>query len=272
MFITHNSAHLFTTAFGPLSDSPPIVGIGGWVGSWELWQQPFAILSRVRRTIAYDHRGSGATFAPPDSITFDNLVDDLFAVLDAYHVRQCTLAAESAGVLTAIAAALRDPQRICRLVLVDGPLHPRAPGDDPFLSGLRHDYPATLDAFVDLCVPELGCEHIKRWGRQIVGRASQETAIALLLTAREIDPRPHLARITQPALIIHGELDALVPVQHAHELHAAIPHSRLLVLPGAGHVPTMTRPAEVAQAMSEFLNLSLPELTHSAESGGRPGE
>ncbi len=254
MFIRSNTAQLFTTSFGPPA-GPPIVGIGGWIGSWELWQQPFSILSRVAHTIAYDHRGSGATIAPPDSITFDNLVDDLFVVLDAYQVNQCTLAAESAGVLTALAAALRDPQRIRRLVLVDGPLHPRPPGDDPFLTGLRRNYAATLDAFVEACVPEAGCEHIKRWGRQILARASQEGAIALMLTARGIDLRPHLAQVTQPALIIHGALDAIVPVQEAHELHSALANSQLLVVPGAGHVPTMTRPVEVARAIAGFLEL-----------------
>jgi pimeloyl-ACP methyl ester carboxylesterase len=174
--------------------------------------------------------------------------------------------------LAALAAALRDPHRIDRLVLVDGPLHPRAAGDDPFLTGLRHDYPATLDAFVEMCVPEVGCEHIKRWGRQIVGRASQENAIALLLAARDIDLRFHLAKVTQPTLIIHGERDALVPVQHAHELSAAIPHSRLLVLQGAGHVPTMTRPAEVAQAIADFLELSLPDMPPFGESHAQPLE
>ncbi|HNS01945.1 MAG TPA: alpha/beta fold hydrolase [Anaerolineae bacterium] len=109
MFVDIGNAKIYTTAFGSTT-APVIVGIGGWIGSWELWAEPFAILSRSWRTIAFDHRGTGATLAPVESITFDRLVNDVFAVLDAYAVEQCVLAAESAGALTALGAALRNPQ------------------------------------------------------------------------------------------------------------------------------------------------------------------
>ena len=101
MFVTVGDAQIFTISFGSRA-LPPIVGIGGWIGSWELWADPFSILSQDWHTIAYDHRGSGATVAPPASITFARLVDDLFAVLDALGVEQCVLAAESSGALTAL--------------------------------------------------------------------------------------------------------------------------------------------------------------------------
>ena len=102
------------------STSPAVVGIGGWIGGWGLWAEPFAILSQNWRTIAYDHRGAGATLAPSESITFERLVDDVFAVLDAYAVEHCVLAAESAGALTALGAGFKNPDRITGLVIVDG--------------------------------------------------------------------------------------------------------------------------------------------------------
>jgi len=74
--------------------------------------------SRQWRTVAYDHRGSGATVAPVASITAEQLVDDLFAVLDAYGIDHCVLAAESSGALTALSAALAQPARIKGLALV----------------------------------------------------------------------------------------------------------------------------------------------------------
>nr|MCU0898845.1 alpha/beta fold hydrolase [Burkholderiales bacterium] len=107
MFIDVGDAKLYATAFGPRT-APAIVAIGGWIGSWELWAEPFSILSERWRTVAYDHRGSGATVAPVESITFANLVTDLFAVLDAHGIETCTLAAESAGAQTALGAALRE--------------------------------------------------------------------------------------------------------------------------------------------------------------------
>ena len=253
MFIDVGDAKLYATSFGPRS-APAIVAIGGWIGSWELWAEPFALLSERWRTIAYDHRGSGATVAPVDSITFANLVTDLFAVLDAYGIETCTLAAESAGAQTALSAALRTPKRIERLVIVDGMYHRDVPPDtDPFLAGLRKAYPATLDRFVQRCIPEPDCEHVKRWGRKIIDRASQDTAIALRVVSTDTDLRGELPNISQPTLVIHGDADAIVPIARGRELAAALPNARLVVLPGAGHVPTLTRPAEVAREIEDFL-------------------
>jgi pimeloyl-ACP methyl ester carboxylesterase len=253
MFITTpDRAQLYTASFGS-TVAPALLAIGGWIGSWELWLEPFAILSDAWRCIAYDHRGAGATLAPVESITHENLVADVFAVLDAYGVDRCVLAAESAGALTALAAALRSPDRVAGLVLVDGlwyaPLRREA---DPFLVGLRANYQATLAGFVDACVPEPDSAHIKCWGRQILARASQESAIRLYTASGEVDLRPDLPRIAQPALILHGELDAIQPLAESRRLAQILPRAELVVFQGAGHVPTMTRAAEVASAINRF--------------------
>lgn len=255
MFIRHADAELFTVSFGPPSSSSrhTIVALGGWVGSWELWAEPFTHLSATWHTVAYDHRGSGATVAPTASITFETLVADLFAVLDALEIAQCVLAGESSGAMVALAAALAQPRRFTGLVLVDG-LAYRLPltEADPFLQSLRHDYEATLDGFVDACVPEPDSAAIRRWGRQIVGRSAPEAAIQLYACQAGVDLRPRLSQIRQPTLIIHGTADALVPLEDARRLAAGIPGSRLELLEGAGHVPTVTRAGAVAAAIDGF--------------------
>jgi len=209
MFITVGDARIFATAFGPVT-APSILGIGGWIGSWELWAEPFSILSTQWRTIGYDHRGSGATSAPVETITFARLVDDVFEVLDAYDAEDAILAAESAGAAVALGAALKAPGRISGLVIVDGFYsgHP-SEDKDPFLAGLKSNYAQTLDRFVEACVPEEDCDHIKRWGRQILDRASPEAAIALYRAAGSTVLREDLERITQPTLVLHGSADAL---------------------------------------------------------------
>jgi pimeloyl-ACP methyl ester carboxylesterase len=191
--------------------------------------------------------------APVESITADRLIDDVVAVLDAYAIDQCVLAAESSGALTALGAALKAPDRVRGLVIVDGLYFREASlENDPFLLGLTKAYPATLDHFVNACVPEPDSEHLKRWGRQIIDRASQEAAIALHRLVSGVDLRQDLPRLTQPTLILHGEADRVVPVEDAQWLAKTLPNAKLRILSGAGHVPTLTRPVEIAEAINAF--------------------
>lgn len=249
MFITVDEAKIYTTAFGPKGRT--ILGLGGWIGSWELWAEPFSILSQNWHTISYDHRGTGATTAPVESITFDRLVQDVFAVLDAYNVEQCVLAAESAGAAVAITAVLQQPHRFSGLVIVDGLYYRVVPSSqDAFFRGLEMNYPYTLDMFAQACVPEKINTHIRRWGRQILDRASQESAMALYRVMDGLDLRESVKQLTTPTLIIHGSADAILSVQAAHHLADLLPSAQLTIIDGANHIPTMTHPQEVAQAIT----------------------
>jgi pimeloyl-ACP methyl ester carboxylesterase len=253
MYITVEDAKIFTVAYGQTTANP-VLAIGGWIGSWELWSDPFTILSSKWRVIAYDHRGTGATVASNKSITFKRLVDDVIAVMDSYQLGSCVLAAESAGAMIALSAAITYPERIKGLVIVDGYYYNGTPEEsDPFLTGLKSNYSQTLEGFVQACVPEEGCEHIKRWGRQILERATPEAAITLYRMTAGIDIRQEVRQIGQPTLILHGDSDRLIPLESARWLEKSMPDARLVVLKGAGHIPTMTRPHEVANEMMSFL-------------------
>ena len=253
MFIEVNGAKLFAIRSGP-AQGTAIVAIGGWIGSSELWQAPLADLSDAFTTVTYDHRGSGLTVCDPDAITFDNLVADVLAVLKAFGISRCVLAAESAGAQTALAVAARFPDKVSHLIIVDG-MYSRGVTleNDPFLQGLRSAYPATIERFVHLCVPETESEHIKAWGRKILMRAEASAAIALRIVGSATDVSSDLPRITQPVLVIHGDMDKIVPLESGKALAAALPDAEIQVLEGCGHVPTLTQPGKVADAIRGFL-------------------
>ena len=252
MFIPVKDASIFATAFGPV-DAPVIVGLGGWIGNWELWQEPFSRMSAAWRAIAFDHRGCGLTLAPLESIQYSTLVEDVCAVLDAYQVQQCILAAESAGARIALGAALRFPDRITGLVIVDGSYaYSRVEPNDPFLAALRTSYPQTIHNFVEACVPEPDSEQIKMWGRKLLLRAEPQAAEALYGLSGAVDLREQLPEIQQPTLILHGEADVIVPIASSEKLAAALPDAKLVRLPGIGHVPTMTCPERVVEEINAF--------------------
>ena len=69
-----------------------------------------------------------------------------------------------------------------------------------------------------------------------------------------VDLRPQVSRITQPTLILHGDRDSLVPLSDSEWLASQIQQSYLHVVHGAGHVPTVTRPLEVAEAINQYFD------------------
>lgn len=253
MFITHAGAQIYAVEFG--EGQHTLVAQGGWAGSWELWAEPLTLLAKTWRTIAYDHRGTGVTLAPPESITFDTLVSDLFAVLDTLQIEQCILAAESAGVAVALGAALQQPERFEGLVLVDGLYERPAPnGTAPFVMGLRTQYEKTIEQFVEACVPptEPNRAAICEWGKKILLRASPDAAIKLYESMDGIDLRPAVSNLGLPTLILHGAQDKIQPPSASEWLAAHMPNAQLQIIPDAGHVPTMTHPHLVAQAILSF--------------------
>jgi pimeloyl-ACP methyl ester carboxylesterase len=255
MFLKTQDADLFVTAFG--SGPRTLVAHGGWVGSGELWQLPFEELSKRWRCVTYDHRGTGATVNRAPRISYELLVDDLFRVLDALKIDQCVLAGESSGACIVLGAALRHPERFSGLVLVDGRYQGgRSAGAARFIEGCKVDFAATMEMFINACIPEEDCAAERRWGKQIVMRSNGPDAVQLMEALEPVQLEDRLAQITQPSLMIHGTRDAITPLANSQALAQKIPGSRLVTIEGAGHVPTMTRPADVVRAIDDFFSFS----------------
>ena len=69
----------------------------------------------------------------------------------------------------------------------------------------------------------------------------------------DADTRDLLPSISVPTLLLWGAEDARSPIRVGHAFHRAIPGSRLVVIPEAGHVSNLDRPAAFNAAVSEFL-------------------
>lgn len=252
MFLKRDDATLFVTESGP--GPRTLIAHGGFVGSGELWAEPFATLSRTWRTITFDHRGAGVT-RHVGRISGQQLIDDLDQVIAVTNAVRPVLAGESMGAKVVLAAALREPERYSGLVIVDGGwMQPKAGGvADALIAGCRANYRATIDAFVDNCVIESDGDDARHWARQIVYRSDGESAAQLLEAAATIDiPSEQLQSLALPVLVIHGSDDRIVPLASAEELCRRLPAAELKVISGAGHVPTLTRALEVAEAIDLF--------------------
>jgi 3-oxoadipate enol-lactonase / 4-carboxymuconolactone decarboxylase len=155
------------------------------------------------------------------------------------------------GTAVVALAALRAPERFDGLVLVAGAPVWRRVALLPFLFGLRLAYRLTLRGFITLAVPERDVRrYVRRWGLAILRHAQPAAARRLIRALLGVDLRDRLGSLRVPTLVIHGTRDAIVLPRDGRALAAAIPGAHLVSLPGAGHVPTMTRPAEVSEAIA----------------------
>jgi pimeloyl-ACP methyl ester carboxylesterase len=250
MFLEINGVRLHTVAFG--AGSRTLVATGGWTGSWEVWEEPIEQLSAAGwRCIAYDHRGSGESPVDPALITVDALVEDVVGVLDTLGVGTCILAGESQGGAIAQYVAARHPERIDGLVLAaPAPTGQSTAGPSAFADACRTDYGSAVAGFVDRCFPEPDIPHIRRWATDILLRAEPEHAARMIDMWRDDDVPdvdPHSIEVR--ALVLHGTGDVIVPIEHSRELVGLLPDAELVEFEGSGHVPTMTRPLDVVDAV-----------------------
>lgn len=258
MFHTVGSRRVHSVSFG--QGPATIVGVAGSFASWEIWEPSFERLSANWRVVAFDHDGVGETKVPVDEITHERHVETLLSVLDAQDVDRCVIAGDSGNAAVAIAAVLEQPERFDGLVVVNG----HAWGFDrpevrQFIGGLRSQFDATVDFFVDLVFPEPDSEHLKAWLRDIIARTGAEAAAKIIEANLAVDLRPRLGELRLPALVIHGVLDGVSAsaLDDARELAALIPDAELALIDDAGHLPLLSRPEIVADHIAEFLTTTL---------------
>jgi 3-oxoadipate enol-lactonase len=109
--------------------------------------------------------------------------------------------------------------------------------------------PSAVRAIMAADAPESAIDAaVAAMGR--VGSSAYEQAVRCLPTH---DLRDELGAIDVPALVVVGELDAETPLPYAAHLAVAIPHARLEIVPGAGHLSNLEQPDAVNHLIAEFL-------------------
>jgi pimeloyl-ACP methyl ester carboxylesterase len=256
--IMAGDVRLASEAFGDSSD-PTILLMMGAMASSVWWPDDFChdLAASGRHVIRYDHRDTGAsTSYAPGTIqyTVEDLADDAVAVLDGYGVARAHLVGMSLGGFLAQLVALKCPGRVITLTLISSE---RLADTDPSLPQMSpeilayHAAAASLDWSDRAAVLDY---QVGAW-RLLTGSAHEfdEAHIRALTAAdydRTLDPLTpfnhalvgggepwygRLSEIHQPALIIHGTEDPVLPYAHALALERDLPDATLLTLTGSGH-------------------------------------
>ncbi|HEX2094682.1 MAG TPA: alpha/beta fold hydrolase [Longimicrobiaceae bacterium] len=228
--------------FGAL-DAEPLVLLHGLSGSSRWWRRNVLALAHDFRVVVPDIIGFGRTRAPGGVPGMPDVAAHLAEWMDRLSLRPVGLVGHSMGGQISVHLAARFPGRVRRLVLVDAAGIP------------RRVTPRTLVRFAADVTPP------RRWGDPsflptIFGDALLAGPRAIMRALVHIlcdDVRPLLPRIQAPTLVLWGELDTIIPVEHARMFQEGIPGARTVVLRDAAHNPMVDRPEDFNQVVRDFL-------------------
>lgn len=262
-----------STAVFEAGEGPPLVLLHGMAGDAGTWRYTFEALQRDYRVIVPDLPAHGLSDGGVHPYRLDSLTVWLDALLDELDAGTITLAGHSMGGAIALAYTLARPERVGRLIIVDGlaaskrlpgslrlgglgamrwlarVLRDREVGTGPLRSmGIirRPDGPAGDPV-----------RHMLDNGRR---RHYENIQASLRLVLRDYYP-PHKRRalaagrasIDVPVLLVWGAYDGIFPLGHAYEAADAIPGARLYVCSQSAHAPMLEEPEVFNAALAAFL-------------------
>lgn len=247
-------------AYAVAGEGPPIVKIANWMTHLELdaqgpiWRHWLRAFTSGRRLLRYDARGNGLSDRRV-TLSFEQEIADLEAVIDAAGFDRFDLLAISQGTSVAVAYAVRHPERVRRLVLLGGFAVGWAVFRDTEQIARREamltltrdgwdgDNPAFRQMFTSLFLPD-GTPEEQRWFTEVQRSATTaEVAQAFQRHGSTIDVRALLPKISVPTLVAHCRDDAMVPFAAGEAIARAIPGARFLALEGRNHVLLEHQPA-----------------------------
>ena len=232
-------------AFERAGEGPPLILLHGYLGdSRGTWHHQLDGLSDEFTVVAWDAPGAGLSADPPPSFSLADYADCLAGFVDAVGLGRPHVAGLSFGGGLALELYRRHPALPRTLVLASayagwaGSLPPEVV--EQRLQQVEDLADLPPDHFLREVSPTLFSESASgEMVEEFAANASRFHPAGLRAMAHsfaEADLRDVLLGIDVPTLLLYGGADVRAPLDVAEDLHAAIPMSRLVVLPGVGHL------------------------------------
>jgi pimeloyl-ACP methyl ester carboxylesterase len=263
-FIEVAGVRLHLRDTGPRS-APALILLHGFGDSLFTWQAWADRLEGDYRVVRLDLPGFGLTGRDPTGDYTDaRSVVVILALLDTLGIKRASLIGNSMGGRIAWTFSALHPERVDKLVLISpdgfaspGTAYGRKASVPPLMRLLPYTLPAPLlksnlaAAYGDPA--RLTPQTTRRTRDLLLAPGVRQAVVDRMGQTELVDPRPLLRRIEAATLLLWGEKDAFIPITNAQDYLAALPHARLVALPGLGHVPQEEAPAEALKPVAAFL-------------------
>ena len=266
-------------AYAVTGEGTPIIRTSHWLTHLQhdftspVWKHVMIGLARHHRLVRYDPRGEGMSQRTCADISFEGWMRDLEAVADATGFPKFALFGCSQGAATAVAYAVRHPERVSHLILYGGFARGIMERDGPesmqehldlsvalIHHGWGRRHPAHRQWFTTTFLPEGSADQYRWFNKLQKVSASPEIAARHLEVAAHMDISALLPKVKAPTLVLHCREDCLVPLDLGEELAASIPGATLVPLDGANHLFLADSDAhrDFIHAVYEFLGDPVP--------------
>jgi pimeloyl-ACP methyl ester carboxylesterase len=248
-------------AYERAGTGPPLVLLHGYVGDGPTtWRRQLEGLCDDFTVVAWDAPGAGGSADPPESFVLDGYADCLAGFINRLGLERPNVAGLSFGGILALAFCRRHAAVPMTLILASA------------YAGWAGSLPAEVaeqrlrqamvlaelspEEFVGALLPTMFSETtppevVDAFGASMLG--FHPVGFRAMARASAEDVRDVLLHVKVPTLLLYGDGDVRAPLTVAEDLHAAIPGSTLVVLPGVGHLCNLEAPEEFNQAVRNFL-------------------
>jgi len=273
--VASGDVRIASESFGRTGD-PGLVLVMGATASMLWWPEHLCrrLAGGGLRVVRYDHRDTGrSTSNTPGVVDYavEDMVGDLLAVMDAYGFERAHLVGMSLGGLIAQIASVTAPERVASMTLIgseplgggDGEL----PGiDERFMDhfGTMGDLDWSDDDAVAAFLLEIARlsagrpeafdpqSSMARIAGELLRTDTMQSAFNHAMVTTETDWTGRLVDVETPTLVMHGELDPILPLANGQSITEQIAAARLHVLHGVGHELPIDALDEIADAILDF--------------------
>ncbi|MEN8008608.1 MAG: alpha/beta fold hydrolase [Candidatus Krumholzibacteriota bacterium] len=260
-----NSVPEFRMAYEDSCDRVPVLLIHGYPLNNLMWDLQIGDLSDIARMIAPDLRGFGMTDPTEPPYSMQTFADDCAALLDQLGITvPIVVAGLSMGGYVAFEFCRRHPERVAGLILTA-----TWAGADSAEARDNRDKAAGVaiaegaGAIAEGMLPKLlapdnyaAQPDLVDFLREMMLETSVDGIVGAQAAMRDRpDSTTDLPALDVPTLIVHGAEDQIIPVAEAEAMAKALPKAKLVVVPGAGHMPNLENPEAFNDAVREFLDI-----------------
>ena len=258
---------------------PAVLLIHGMAGSSRTWKEVTELMVGDHTIIAPDLLGHGESAKPMGDYSLGAFASGIRDLLGLLGVERTTVVGQSLGGGIAMQLAYQHPELVERLVLVgSGGLGREVswmlrlltlPGAELVMPVLFPSFMRDRGNDVNRFLHDKGIRapHLGEMWRAYASLSGAPNRGAFLRTLRSVvDPggqtvsaldRIYLAS-GLPTLIVWGDHDPIIPIEHAYAAQAAIEGSRVEIMEGCGHFPHVEEPKKFAELLSEFIATTEP--------------